>query len=288
MSRERMLRRRLRTLETLDEAVGALRALSAQQFRVARGLLSASRGYRDEITAALGVLHGPTADREGGERARAGIIVIAADLGLVGDYSTRLAREALALRDEHGPGPLICLGQRAVGTLERAGLIPDRVDSAPTSIGSLPSRLLPLADEILSLHRTGQLASLWLVAARFEGVGHFRADRIPVLPVVVPPASDPITPSPYTELAHLRMVMVREYLYATLYGTWLEALASEHGKRLVMAESARSWLADRIAATRRRAGTIRREQSTQEILEIVTAARSLQGAKGEGEWMRRR
>ncbi len=53
MSRERVLLRQLRTLQTLDEAVGALRALSAQHFRIARGLLPAARAYRDEITAAL-------------------------------------------------------------------------------------------------------------------------------------------------------------------------------------------------------------------------------------------
>jgi F0F1-type ATP synthase gamma subunit len=96
---------------------------------------------------------------------------------------------------------------------------------------------------------------------------------VPVFPVVCPEDLPPLAGSPYGRLEHLRAVIVREYLYATLYETLLESLASEHGKRLVIAEGARSWLDDRIAATRRQAASIRRETSTQEVLEIVVASR---------------
>jgi F0F1-type ATP synthase gamma subunit len=283
MSRERVLLRRLRTLETLDESVAALRALSAQHFRVARGLLPAARAYRDELTAMLGVLQRAGSAGEHEEKAPAGVVLITADLGLVGEYTPRLVREALALRAERGAGPLLCLGRRALGPLEREGVHPDSLHSAPTTVGSLPSLLLPLVDEILALRRMGWLGTLWLVAARFEGAGHFRAVRVPVLPVVAPPTSVPLAASPYSEPAHLRTVLVREYLYAALHETMLEALASENGKRLVTAESARSWLADRIGATRRRAAAIRRETSTQEVLEVVTAARAARRGEGEEE-----
>ncbi len=283
MSRERVLQRRLHTLETLDEAVGALRALSAQHFRVARRLLPAARAYRDEIASVLGVLGRPAREEE----APPGVVLVAADLGLVGEYSARLVREALALRAEQGVGPLFCLGHRALAPLAREGVRPDRVHPAPASVGSLSSLLLPLVDEILALRRAGSLGALWLVAARFEGAGHFRAVRVPVLPVVAPDGAAPRAASPYSEPAHLRAVLVREYLYATLHETLLEALASEHGKRLVTAESARSWLVDRIDATRRRAGAIRREVSTQEVLEVVTTARAARRGEEEGAWTRR-
>lgn len=287
MSRERVLLRRLHTLQTLDETVAALRALSAQHFRVARRLLPAARAYRDEITAALGVLQASEPPWGSEEEAPTGVVLIAADLGLVGDYTARLVREALELRAERGAGPLVCLGHRAVAPLERVEVRPDRVHAAPTSVGSLPSLLLPLVDEILALRRTGELGPLWLVAARFEGAGQFRAVRVPVLPVVAAPTTKPLAASPYSEPAHLRAVVVREYLYAALYETLIEALASEHGKRLVTAESAHSWLAERIAATRRRAAAIRRETSTQEVLEVVTAARAARRDQGGGAWTRR-
>jgi F-type H+-transporting ATPase subunit gamma len=282
VSRERVLLQKLHTLDTLEDAVGALRALSAQHFRAVRALLPAAQAYRDEIMTTLGALWPAGAMDSIEDDAPCGVVLIAADLGLVGDYTASLVREALALRAERGSGPLFCLGHRAAPVLERAGVQPDRVDSAPTSIGRLPTLLLPLVDEILARRREGRLGALWLVAARFEGAGRFRAARVPVLPITAPPADDRASASPYSAPEHLRAVVVREYLYAVLHETLLESLASEHGTRLVTTESARSWLLDRIAATRRRAASIRREASTQEVLEVVTASRAARRDRSPG------
>jgi F-type H+-transporting ATPase subunit gamma len=278
VSRERVLQRRLRTLGTLEEAVSALRSLSAQHFRAARAPLAAVRAYRDEVQRFLGVLDGSNAAsvREG----PTGIVVVAADLGLVGDYTARLVQEALALRAESGPGPLVCLGHRAVSPLAKAGVEAASVQPAPTSVAGLTGLLLPLVDTLLALRRAGELGSLWLVAARFEGAGEYTPVRVPVLPVAAPADLPPLASSPYCDAGHLRTVVVREHLYASLYETLLEALASEHGKRLVTAESARSWLGERIGATHRLAAALRRETSTQELLEVVVAARAARREAG--------
>jgi F0F1-type ATP synthase gamma subunit len=266
-----MLRRRLRTLATLDDVIGALRSLSAQHFRAARAPLGAARAYRDEVARFLGVLDGARPPAAPGP---AGIVLIAADLGLVGDYTARLVREALALREEHGAGPLVCLGQRALVPLARGGVKPVSVQPSPTSVAGLAGVLLPLVDTLVSLAAKGELGSLWLVAARFEGAGRYAPMRVPVLPVPAPAGGPALPPSPYGDAAHLRTVVLREYLYASLFLTLLEALASEHGKRLATAESARSWLAERMEATRRLGASLRRELSTQEVLEVAVAARA--------------
>lgn len=276
MSRERVLRQRLRTLATLDEAVGALRSLSAQHFRAARAPLEATRAYRDEVKRFLGVLEASPDPPEG----PTGIVLVSADLGLAGDYTARLVREALALRAEVGPGPLVCLGRRALSPLARAGTQPDAVQPAPTSVAGLAAVLLPLVDTLLSLRAAGKLGALWLVAARFEGAGEYTPVRVPVLPVAPPAGLPSLLRSPYCDRERLRAVVVREYLYASLYETLLEALASEHGKRLVTAESARAWLDERIGATRRLAAATRCETSTQEVLEVVVAARAARREAG--------
>ena len=279
MSRERVLQRRLRSLETLGEAVGALRSLSAQHFRGARAPLGAVRTYRDELRRFLGVLDRPGPDSIHG--GATGIILVTSDLGLVGDYAARLVQESLALRAECGPGPLICLGQRALSPLAKAGVEPVSVHPSPTSVAGLTSLLLPLVDTLLELGEAGEYGPLWLVAARFEGAGQYSPVRVPLLPVR-PPVDEPtIGSSPYCDGRHLRAVVVREYLYVSLYETLLEALASEHGKRLVTAESASSWLDERMTASRRLAAAIRRETSTQELLEVIVAARSARRHAGE-------
>jgi len=278
VSRERMLQRRLRTLGTLDAAVHALRSLSAQHFRAARAPLAAARAYRDEVQRFLRALEASPATPP--PEGPAGIVLLAADLGLVGDYTARLVCEALALRADCGPGPLVCLGRRAVSPLAKAGVHPASVQPAPTSVAGLTGLLLPLVDTLLSLRRDGQLGSLWLVAARFEGAGEYTPVRVPVLPVAAPAHLPPLASSPYSDTEYLRSVVVREYLYASLYETLLEALASEHGKRLVTAESARSWLDERMSATHRLVAAIHRETSTQEVLEVVVASRAARREAG--------
>ena len=122
MSRERALVHRLRTLSTLEQAVGALRSLSARHFRAARAPLASARAYRDEVGAFLATLEAGAARESPADRS--GIVLVTADLGLIGDYSARLVREALDLRAERGTGPLLCVGRRAVSILARSGAVP--------------------------------------------------------------------------------------------------------------------------------------------------------------------
>ena len=86
VSREGTLRQRLQVLGTLHEAVNALRSLSAHHFRSARAALPAARAYRAEIESVMGVLPGATLSEVPGGAPPA-IVLVAADLGLCGDYA---------------------------------------------------------------------------------------------------------------------------------------------------------------------------------------------------------
>ena len=87
MKRERYLRRRLHTLETLEDAVSAMRSLSAHHFRLSRQALPAARSYRDEIENALAEVG---VSQVMDFTAPPGLLLVVSDLGLCGDYNTRL------------------------------------------------------------------------------------------------------------------------------------------------------------------------------------------------------
>ena len=282
MSRARALSRRLRALATLHEAVNALRVLSAHHFRAARQALGAARAYRAEIetTMAAAAAFLPPAN---GADAPPAILLVAADLGLCGDFSTRLVEAAAAARADLGLGLFYCVGRRAVARLARAGITPDRVYGAAASTAGLPQLLLPLVDAVIHDRRAGRLGSLDLITARFEGAGHFAPVRVRVLPAVPTGIATPIRPSPYGNPAHLAAVLTREFLYVTLHESLLDALAAEHGKRLTVAESARAWLEERIAASGRLLAAIEREASTQEILEVAAGARLAHATDGAAQ-----
>lgn len=274
MSQERALRARLRTLATLHEAVGALRSLSAHHFRAVRSALPAARAYRREVEATLGVL--PGALQAGiSPDAPPGLIVVGADLGLCGDYSARIAAEAIAASAEAAPGHVYCIGRRVERALVRSGLTIDLLTPAPASVAGLTRVLLPLVDAIVGHRQAGEVGRIVLVSARFEGAGRFSPSRTVIPPVETPAGPPTLGASPYARARHLAAVLLREFLYVSLYESFLDALAAEHGKRLVAAQGAWSWLGERIDAASRVLGAVRREMTTQEVLEVATGARLL-------------
>ena len=229
----------------------------------------------------LGVLDG--SQRRAARDAPTGIVLVAADLGLVGDYTVRLvARGAGASRGGRTGAARLSRAPRARRRSRAAGVQPVSVQPAPTSVAGLTGLLLPLVDTLLSLRRDGRARVALARGGALRGSGRVHAGSRArpsgraARRICQPLASLAVLAMPSTFAA----VVVREYLYASLYETLLEALASEHGKRLVTAESARSWLDERIGATRRLAAAIRRETSTQEVLEVVVAARAAHARSG--------
>jgi F0F1-type ATP synthase gamma subunit len=133
--------------------------------------------------------------------------------------------------------------------------------------------LLGLAQDVLEDYLALRIGSLQAVSAGFEGVGHFTPLSVQVLPIESVKGAEPLRRSPYIESNHLTSVAVREYLYITLYEILLDALAAEHGMRLMAAESALEWLDDTATTTSRRLANARSEAATQELLDIISGGR---------------
>jgi hypothetical protein len=95
-------------------------------------------------------------------------------------------------------------------------------------------------------------------------------DRLIPLP---PPRGNGPPASPYATAEHLRDVATRERLFIRLEERLLDAMASEHGMRLVATNSAGEWLDRQIERARHRVRSLRQEAATQEILEIVAGGR---------------
>jgi len=267
--READLRRRLRALHTLAEAVGAMKNLSAHHFRETRGAVEPARVYRDGVERILGWA-GATLPAGDGPP---GLLVIGGELGLCGGYNARLVAAAVRRRAELGPGPTIGVGRRACAMLSRRGVPLARVYGAPTSVRGIRDLLLRLAEDLLTSYITGRLSSFDVVSSLFGGVGAERPVASRVLPLEARHAEG--TPAVrYVRPQQLVIAAAREYLYIVVYDLLLDALASEHGARLLATQSAESWLDDQSDTLRRHLGAARREASTQEVLEIAAAARA--------------
>lgn len=198
------------------------------------------------------------------------------ELGFCGAYNARVAEAAIEARRAGGPGPTLCVGRRVANHLRRRGLELDRSYPAPTSTGGITELLLHLAEDVLREYVRANLSAFDVVSNRFAGVGTYDPRATRLLPLVVERAAD-APRARYTGAAHLADVAARELLYITMVELLLDAMASEHGARLVATQGAEQWLDARVAQLGRRLSSARREASTQEVIEIAAGARARRG-----------
>lgn len=280
---EKQLVRRLKTLGTLLDAVTAMKSLSAHHFLQARHCLKAARDYRiavDEIIDQVGFHFNV------GPSGPAGFLLVTSDLGLCGDYNTRLLEAAVGWLDDHEHSRIYVLGNRGQALLAKQHHDVARTYPGPASVEGLPRQLLSVAEDVIDDYSQGVIGSLEVCSAKFSGAGRFEVVSTRLLPF--PNASDhrvedasrlhdeasrTFFRTPYQSLERLLASVVREHLYIEMYQVLLEALASEHGMRLVAAENARGWIDDTGRSVKRRLAAVRREISTQEVLDIVSSSR---------------
>ena len=270
MRREQTLRRKLGSLNVLGVVVNAMKSLSAHHVRTARAGLAAARAYRegiDHVIASVGIAHVTQ------QKGKSAVLLIAADLGLCNGYNSRLVDMAVEQYQRLGATSLYCIGRRPLTALHRANVPVARSYGTVTSVPGLASLLLTLADDVLGDYLTGTFSSLHIVSARFDGVGAFTPRSTRVLPMASTAIVDHATAAPYASAGHLAEAAVREYLYSTLFELLLDALASEHGMRLVATQQAGEWLDNRLKKIRQDLASSRRESSTQEVLDLAVGVR---------------
>lgn len=279
MRHEVYLRRRLHTLHTLHDAVSAMRSLSAHHFRIVRKGLQPAREYRAEIEHIVGEIgiHQPLS-----AVALAGFLVVASDLGLCGDYNAQLARRTVEESRQHRFGTVYSVGRRLRSALAHAGITAQCEYDAPASLDGISRLLLQLAPDLLEDYTTERIGALYVVSARFDGIGHFTPVCTRLLPIATVQPTTPLRRSPYVASDHLRAVAVREFLYISLYEVLLDALAAEHGMRLTAAEAALQWIDATSVHTARKLSASRSEAATQELLDIVAGGKPRRGLK-QGE-----
>lgn len=211
MKREYDLKRRLRSLQTLGEAVSAMKSLSAHHFREARSAVEPARAYREGVERIL-AWASPTLAAGAGP---AGLVVVGGELGLCGGYNARLVAAGEARRRDLGPGPTLCAGRRAGALLVRRGVDIRRAYGAPTSVRGITDLLLRLAEDIVSMYLAERLSSFHIVSSRFGGVGFDRPTSSRLLPLEAK-RSDAAPAIRYVGVDRLASAAVREFLYITL------------------------------------------------------------------------
>jgi F-type H+-transporting ATPase subunit gamma len=293
---ERILRRRIKTVESTKKITRAMELIAATRVVQAQDRTRKARPYAEQITnvildladAGAAGSHPLLKEREGG--GKAAFVVVTSDRGLAGAYNSAVIRaaerEIQAARSEGLDYSLFLIGKKALTYFRFRGY---RIDHHFLSMTDRPTYedARKVGRAVGEAFETGELDRVDLIYTQFISAGSQRVAVRRFLPLEIEDQDDTslgakadfeFEPSPDGILDSL----VPRYVEARLYAALLDASASEHASRQRAMKAATDNAEELIISLSRAMNRARQDAITTEIMEIVGGAEAL-SSSGAGE-----
>ena len=281
----RLIRRRIRGIQSIAKITRAMEMIATSKIRRAQERGLAGRPYSEKIHQVIAdlaalpqtdsrVLH-PLLQRR--SVARIAIVHITPDRGLCGGLNTNINRQTASfILEQNVPVTLICVGRKGWDFMRRYGR---DIEAEFTWLGDQPSLLdtLPISRIIIDDYTNGVIDAACLAYAQFISTMVQRPVVQPILPVepaAIPRAQNVdyiYEPSPDVVLAELLPRFVEMQIYHAI----LEAIASEQSARMVAMRNATENAGELIQDLTLMYNKARQESITKELLDIIGGAAAL-------------
>jgi F-type H+-transporting ATPase subunit gamma len=294
----RQIRTRIRTAKNIQQITKAMKMVAAARLKRAQDRVQAARPYSDKMkeamsslsTAGGGAVSHPLLESRPIQKV--GIIVVSADRGLCGSYSTNLLKKITEVLKTYGPEgePLLPENTRMIlagrkGQVffrRRENPVVGEFDLNMTNTSFAEAR--NIAKVARELYTSGEVDAVYLVYTKFFSALVQKPMVVNLLPIVAETdgADQPDTtgsadfifePDP----ASLFASILPTYVDTLVYQSLLEAVASEHGSRMTAMSSATDNAGKMISNLTLVLNRARQAAITKEIAEIVGGADALKG-----------
>ena len=293
---ERILRRRISSVQSTKKITRAMELIAATRVVKAQQRAHAARPYANRITSVIEDLAaaGATAEhpllRRAEDIGTVGYIVITSDRGLAGPYNSSVIRaaerEIMAGTREGRDYSLILVGRKARDYFRFRNY---RIDASFEGMSDTPrySDARRLAGEVASRFTSGAVDQVMLVYMEFVSLGSQKVILRRFLPLASieeiaelgggsaeARAAFEFEPSPSGVLE----VLLPRYVESRLFSALLDAAASEHANRQRAMKAATDNAEELIVKLTRMMNRARQDAITTEIMEIVGGAEALRSA----------
>jgi F-type H+-transporting ATPase subunit gamma len=299
---ERILRRRIKTVDNMKKITRAMELIAATRVLKAQDRAAQARPYAQEITNVVADLVRAGASRdhpllqEHPEADTRAVICIASDRGLCGAYNStmlRMAERAIkAIQADGHRYLLVVTGKKAQSYFRFRGY---DIDTAILGVTDNPTyeHAREIADAILARFEAGQLLSTDLFYWRFITAGLQQPVRQQILPVQIEAAGAPAgdeSQGPSADLEYepsptgILNELLPRYVVSRIFSATLDASASEYAAKQRAMKAATDNAEDLKTTLTRVMNRARQDSITTEIMEIVGGAEALaQDERNEGD-----
>jgi F-type H+-transporting ATPase subunit gamma len=289
---ERILRRRIRSINSTKKITRAMELIAASRIVRAQARVHAAAPYASQITQVvrdLAAAGGTAIDSPflvpRPEIRRVAHVVIAADRGLCGGYNSSVIRAAEGSMREHAAlgrdYSLVVVGRKAESYFRYRDY---RIDAALTGFSDQPSYedARAIAATVEGPFLAGDVDLVQLVYTRFVSAGLQEVVVRPLMPLDPEtfehePRPEGIAPDYEFEPGPAEILerLLPRYSEARVYAALLNAAASEHAARQRAMKSATDNAEDLITTLTRVMNRARQDAITTEIMEVVGGAEAL-------------
>jgi F-type H+-transporting ATPase subunit gamma len=293
--KERVLRRRIKSVQSTKKITKAMELIAASRILKAQQRVNAARPYSEQITevirnlAAAGAGGGSALLQQRDDVRTVALVVIAGDRGLCGGYNTNVIRaaerEMARLRAEGKQVRLVAVGKKANGYFRFRGY---ELDGTFTGFSDEPTyedaRLV--AQAVVGRFEAGEYDQVELFFTQFISAGVQRVTQRRFVPLETdaveaaaagsgPSADYEFEPGPGAILDRL----LPRYAEARLFAALLEGSASFFAAQQRAMKSATDNAEDLITKLSRVMNRARQDSITTEIMEIVSGAEALRAGQ---------
>jgi F-type H+-transporting ATPase subunit gamma len=285
------LKRRLDSTGDLHSVVRTMKSLAAVSIRQYEEASRSLMDYAHTLDMALGIVlrHDPDTRLYTRRSARRtpGAVIFGSDQGMCGSLNEQVTSHALDQlkppdRDV-GQMPVVCVGMRAGGLLEDAGIDCYEIRELPGSVHSIT----PHVGEILMAIDTWQAKTdvdhVLLFYARPKSAAGYTPHTVNLLPLDArwleqkrfrtwDSASLPMFTM---EPERLLSCLIREYLFISIFRAFVESLASENAARLAAMQGAQKNIEELMDDLESQYNQLRQMSITEELLDIVSGFEAL-------------
>ncbi len=274
------IRRRIKSVKSIQQITNAMNMVATSRLRSAKEAAVANKPYADkmaqvvsDVAANAGDFSHPLLEvRQEGKRL---LLVIAADKGLAGAYSSNAFKEAVSQVEDKADTEIVAVGRKT-----REYFVNRSYTVASDYIGFSErpkyDNAKAIANDIIARFQSGEIKEVYMVYTRFVSAISCVPETVKLLPFGQLSQDGPHAEYIYEpNAADVLGYLLPQYLVTTIYAALLQAAASELSSRMNAMSNATDNAQELIAKLDLHYNKVRQAGITREITEIVGGAEAL-------------
>jgi len=285
MATMREIKRRRSSIQSTQQITKAMKLVSTVKLQRARSRAESAKAYFSNmyktissILAKAGNVDHPYV--QGNKSDNVGIVVVTSNRGLAGGYNANIVRMILASSFEKDKVRIYGVGKKGIEGLERKGY---HIAENFSEVIEEPTyeQAQEISKRVLEDFEKGEIGEIYVAYTEFRNTVSHVPKLVKLLPIekkedVFDEASDRLTlmnfePSEEEVIA----LLIPKYITSILYGSFVEAVASENGARMQAMDAATNNAEEIIDDLELKYNRARQGAITQELTEIIAGAEAI-------------